>query len=207
MELPTYKAKIGVQLSPGNTITHHIRKWNRNVRPNAFSLRDGAKYIVVFNYSPNGNGTGLLQNEHFSTLQRFWNDTVQNKTVSNGGIKAEAVLVLPKNYGWGMRSLQDNIWGMWHSDDRSSQVWSSLQTCILKYGSKLDIIYDDSAYQVAGDISMSTIGIKPFRKRISYLFAILQDDCKKLFSCLLWCLSHVVRIYCVIQSLAISAAP
>jgi len=111
---------------------------------------NGAKYIVAFNYSPNGNGTGLLENEHFLALQKFWNDTVQNKTVINGGVKAEAVLVLPKNYGWGMRSLQDNIWGIWQPDATSMQVWAALQACLLKYGSKLDIVYDDSTYQVAG---------------------------------------------------------
>ena len=110
----------------------------------------GAKYIVAFNYSPNGNGIGLLKDEHFLALQRFWNDIVQNKTVINGGVKAEAVLVLPKNYGWGMRSLQDNIWGIWQPDATSPQVWAALQTSLLKYGSKLDIVYDDSAYQVVG---------------------------------------------------------
>ena len=112
----------------------------------------GAKYIVVFNYPtyPDNNQYGILQDEHFSALQRFWNDTVQNKTVTNGGVKAEAVLVLPKNYGWGMRSLQDNIWGIWQPDAKSPQVWAALQACLVKYGSKLDIVYDDSAYQVAG---------------------------------------------------------
>ena len=112
----------------------------------------GAKYIVVFNYPtyPLNNQYGVLQDDHFSALQRFWNDTVQNKTVTNGGAKAEAVLVLPKNYGWGMRSPQDNIWGMWQPDSTSPQVWAALQTCLLKYGSKLDIVYDDSTFQLAG---------------------------------------------------------
>ncbi len=112
----------------------------------------GAKYIVVFNYPtyPDNNQYGILQDEHFSALQRFWNNTVQNKTVINGGVKAEAVLVLPKNYGWGMRSLQDNIWGIWQPDSASPEVWTALQACLQKYGSKLDIVYDDSAFQVAG---------------------------------------------------------
>lgn len=110
----------------------------------------GAKYIVVFNYSPNGNGTGLLTDQHFSALQQFWTDTVQNKTVINGEIKAEAVLVLPKNYGGSLRGQPDNIWGMGLRDNRSTQVWAALQACLTKYGSKLDIVYDDSAYQVTG---------------------------------------------------------
>jgi hypothetical protein len=112
----------------------------------------GAKYIVIFNYPtyPDNNQYGILQEEHFSALQRFWNDTVQNKTVTNGGVKAEAVLVLPKNYGWGLRSPQDNIWGIWQPDSTSPQVWAALQACLLKYGSKLDIVYDDSAYHLSG---------------------------------------------------------
>jgi hypothetical protein len=115
------------------------------------AYESGAKYIVVFNYPtyPPNNQYGILQDDHFLALQRFWNDTVQNKTVTNGGVKAEAVLVLPKNYGWGMRSLQDNIWGIWQPDAASPQVWAALQTCLHKYGSKLDIVYDDSAYQLA----------------------------------------------------------
>jgi hypothetical protein len=108
----------------------------------------GAKYIVVFNYSPNGNGTGLLADQHFSALQQFWTDTVQNKKVINGGTKAEAVLVLPKNYGGSLRGQPDNIWGMGLPDNRSMQVWAALQACMTKYGSKLDIVYDNSAYQV-----------------------------------------------------------
>lgn len=112
----------------------------------------GAKYIVVFNYPtyPANNSYGILQDEHFSALQRFWTDTVQNQTVTNGGTKAEAALVLPNNYGWGMRNQQDNIWGLWQPDNSSLQVWSKLQNALATYSSRLDVVYDDSAYPVSG---------------------------------------------------------
>lgn len=112
----------------------------------------GTKYIVVFNYPtyPDNNPYGILQDEHFSALQEFWNYTVQNKTVTNGGSKAEAVLVLPNNYGSGLRSANDTIWGIWPADNRSQQVWDSMQTSLSKYGTKLDVVYDNPAYPFSG---------------------------------------------------------
>jgi hypothetical protein len=69
----------------------------------------GAEYVVVFNFSPNGNGTGLLREEHFAALQKFWKDVVLNRKETNN-VTAQNVLVLPQNYGWGMRNPNDHIW-------------------------------------------------------------------------------------------------
>jgi hypothetical protein len=113
------------------------------------SYRSGAEYVVAFNYSPNGNGTGLLTDQHFDVIQKFWTDVVQNPRETNN-VTAQDALVLPNDYGWGMRTPTDNIWGLWQSDNSSHQVWSSLQVSLSKYGSKLDIVYDDPAYPVAG---------------------------------------------------------
>jgi hypothetical protein len=113
------------------------------------AYESGAEYVVVFNYSPNGNGTGLLQNEHFAALQKFWTDVVQNPKETNN-VTAQDALVLPQNYGWGMRNPNDNIWGLWQADNTSQQVWTALQASLSKYGSKLDIVYDDPAYPTAG---------------------------------------------------------
>jgi hypothetical protein len=112
------------------------------------AYENGAKYLVVFNYPtfPDANPFGILQNDHFEALHRFWNDTVNSQTLTSGVIKAGTVLVLPENYGWGLRSLQDNIWGLWQADDRSSQVWVSMQNALATYGSKLDIIYSNQMF-------------------------------------------------------------
>ncbi len=112
----------------------------------------GAKYLVVFNYPtyPANNPYGTLQEEHFEALQKLWTDTINNQSVVNGGIEAEAALVLPQNYGWGMRNPQDNIWGLWQADTTSPQVWNSLQSALATYGMHLDIVYNDSSYPVAG---------------------------------------------------------
>lgn len=104
---------------------------------------DGAEYAVLFNYAPDSsNTTGLLQDEQFNALQKFWTDTVQNPKVTNN-VKVQAALVLPSGYGWGMRSPADTIWGIWPADNQSQQVWNAVQSALTKCGSKLDIIYDE----------------------------------------------------------------
>ncbi|MGD6807035.1 MAG: hypothetical protein ACQCN4_08765 [Candidatus Bathyarchaeia archaeon] len=118
------------------------------------SYESGAQYVIVFNYAENMTDSyGTLQNEHFQALQRFWDDVVQNSSVAHGGIKAEAALVLPANYGWGMRHLNDTIWGLWDADNTSIQIWTQLQSKLEQYGSKLDIVYEDPAYPVTGKYS------------------------------------------------------
>lgn len=71
----------------------------------------------------------------------------------HGRIKAEAALVLPKDYGWGMRRASDTIWGLWKPDDTSQQIWNKLQVTLEQYSSKIDIVYEDPAYPVAGKYS------------------------------------------------------
>lgn len=118
------------------------------------SYECGAQYIILFNYAENmTNPYGTLQDEHFQALERFWNQTVKNSSVPHGGTKAEATLVLPKDYGWGMRNTNDTIWAIWKPDTVSQQIWHQLQNKISQYGPKLDIIYDDAAYPVADKYS------------------------------------------------------
>ena len=118
------------------------------------SYESGAKYVVVFNYAENMRGPyGTLQPEHFSALERFWNDVVESPWVAHGGVKGEAALVLPADYGWGMRSMNDSIWGIWKPDNTTQQIWNLLKNKLVQYGPKLDIVYEDSAYPVAGKYS------------------------------------------------------
>jgi hypothetical protein len=111
----------------------------------------GAKYAVIFNYAENMTGPyGILQEEHFLALERFWNEVVQNPEVKNGSILGEVALVLPMNYGWGMRNLDDTIWGLWDADEKSEQIWNLRGDLIQEYGLTLDIVYDDPAFPVEG---------------------------------------------------------
>jgi len=74
----------------------------------------GAKYIIIFDYPQlEGNPYGVLQEEHFRALENFSNDVMATAKMrtSEDSSKAEAVLVLPRNYGWGFRREDDIIWG------------------------------------------------------------------------------------------------
>ena len=116
------------------------------------SYESGAKYVVIFNYPthPEGNQYGIMTDEHFEALERFWNDTVKNPEVIHDSTKAEAILVLPKNYGWGMRNPQDKIWAFWGPDEKSHQIWTLSRQLLTQYGTSLDIVYDDPAFPVTG---------------------------------------------------------
>jgi hypothetical protein len=111
------------------------------------SYEAGAKYIVVFNYPyEEGNTYGTLKDEHFEAVEKLWNE-MKDGRITHGSIKAEAVLVLPRNYGWGMRTPEDTIWGFWGPDEKSPQIWEITQKLLRQYDFSLDIIYEDPNFQ------------------------------------------------------------
>ncbi|MDR0461468.1 MAG: hypothetical protein LBH62_08625, partial [Nitrososphaerota archaeon] len=71
---------------------------------------------------------------------------VKNPLITHGHIKAKAALVLPENYGWGIRHPNDNIWGIWSTDDTSQEIWSQLQNRIDQHGLKLDIVFEKPGF-------------------------------------------------------------
>lgn len=111
------------------------------------SYQAGAKYIVVFNYPYEGNSYGAMTDEHFIALQRFWNDITHKKFADLSA--PDAALVLPANFGWGMRNPNDTIWGFWITDNRTQQVAAITSKLLAQYGASLDIVYDDPAYPLA----------------------------------------------------------
>jgi hypothetical protein len=114
------------------------------------AYENGAKYIMVFNY-PQINDYGVLTQDHFEALEKLWNKI---QTTSNQNpISARTVLVLPRNYGWGMRTPDDTIWGLWNADEKAPQIWNATRTLLNRYGSLLDIVYDDPAYSLADKYS------------------------------------------------------
>ena len=109
------------------------------------SYEAGAKYIVIFNFpSLDNNPYWAMTDEHFEALERFWKDTKTQKTI-HGSLTAEAVLVLPPNYGWGMRDCEDKIW-YWDADGKSSCIWDLSCNLLTEYGLQMDIVYDDPQY-------------------------------------------------------------
>ncbi len=110
----------------------------------------GAEYVAVFNYPYDGNNIyGLLIDEHFEAFERFWTDIIVNKKVMYGSIEAEAALVLPMNYGWGMRFPYDRNW-YWQSGERGQYIWELSLSLLSEYSNRLDIVYDDPAYPIDG---------------------------------------------------------
>ena len=101
----------------------------------------GAKYAVVFSYPQLGD-YGTLTEEHFDALSRFWS-SIQTDPQSIEQSKAEAVYVLPKDYGFGFRSAEDTVWGLFKSGELSAKIWGDVNLLEARYGSKFNIIYDD----------------------------------------------------------------
>jgi hypothetical protein len=115
------------------------------------SYETGANYIIIFNYptDPPGNPYGILTDEHFEAMQDFW-DFMQHHPEEYGKTAGQAALVLPENYAWGMRRIDDRIWGYWGPDDLSPQIWDLYHDLLEQYGSTLDIVYDDPDFPLEG---------------------------------------------------------
>ena len=112
----------------------------------------GAKYVVIFNYPQiEGNPYGILTDKHFEALEKFWNDVMilSNMKAGPEASQTEAALVLPRNYGWGMRHSDDRLW-YWGPDENSPQIWEISRKLLSQYGLRLDIVYDDPAFPVEG---------------------------------------------------------
>ena len=111
----------------------------------ALAYSAGAKYAFVFSYPtyPLGNQYGILQEEHFEALQRFWN-TLHSNPASFGSNKAEAAYIVPKDYGFGFRNPNDTIWGLKPADDLSQKIYDDTNNILPSiYGSRFDVLYDE----------------------------------------------------------------
>ena len=106
---------------------------------------NGAEYVVVFNY-PKINDYGILNETHFLALERFWQEIQFDSDYVP--VVADSVLVLPRNYGWGMRNPDDLIWGLWEADQKSVQIWNISRTLLSRYGPYLDIVYEDERFSL-----------------------------------------------------------
>ncbi len=138
----------GVMIEPASQLPLNLQTGDKIYNELQQTYEDGAEFGVVFNYAPNSNSIGLLQDQQFNAIQKFWTDVVQNPKVTNN-VKGQDALFLPSDYGSGLRSPTDSEWGIWHPDS-SQQVWNSMQASLAKYGSKLDIGYNAPNVSNAG---------------------------------------------------------
>ena len=112
------------------------------------SYEAGAKYIAIFNYPYEVETPfAVLSQAHFDAIHKFWEEVRSGQLQRQDSTKA--ALVLPMNFGWGMRNPTDTIWGLWLTDNRTTQVALATYNLLERYGTTLDIIYEDPAYPVA----------------------------------------------------------
>ena len=139
-----------------------IITWTRNEPPYlegaedlledmAMAYQAGATYLIVFNYPYNStdNQYGILTDKHFNAMEQFWSQTRNSPRNTLSQTRGEVAFVLPKDYGWGMRHPDDKIWGLFPTDNMSLPIWNNMNTLTEKYGTKLDIIYDDPQFNTA----------------------------------------------------------
>ena len=112
------------------------------------AYRAGAKYIIVFNYPtyPETNPYGILTEGQFDSMKDFWNQIHSCQKDTFGKATAQVALVLPKDYGWGMRTSTDKIWGLWEPDNLSPLIWAKMNELLEMYQLRLDIIYNDTSF-------------------------------------------------------------
>ncbi|MCW4011078.1 MAG: hypothetical protein NWF05_10750 [Candidatus Bathyarchaeota archaeon] len=107
-----------------------------------YAYDSGAKYIVVFNSNPDWTG-GILTEEHYMAMQQFWQYT-QDHPRETYPVNERTAYVLPEAYAYGFRGPLDKIWGVWEADMTSFVLSISVYIMMEKYGSKLDVIYEDA---------------------------------------------------------------
>lgn len=105
------------------------------------AYNNGAKYILVFD-SNEDYTEGILEEEHFEALERFW-QYAKNNPRPDLQVEKRVAFVLPKGFGYGFRGPNDKIWGLWEADGLSLEISYHLGTILEQYDSNLDIIYDD----------------------------------------------------------------
>jgi hypothetical protein len=132
----TWKCTQSPYLDNGDNIYDQMR----------LSYQAGAKYITIFNYPYINETYGTMIDEHFLALEKFWDEVTEGRITRNQ--PPTAVLILPKNYGFGMRSATDTIWGYWQPDNNTPVIWREFQTLINRSGYSFDVAYDDNAYPI-----------------------------------------------------------
>ena len=118
------------------------------------AYESGAKYMVIFNNPtyPEINQYGSLSEEYLAATENFWSYMQTHPRQVNDEILGQVALVLPNDYGWGMRRnqyiTQDRIWGLWSEDDKAPLILENVNKLIEKYGLKLDIVYENENFSV-----------------------------------------------------------
>jgi len=118
------------------------------------AYQNGAKYIVVFDSNKNWT-ENVLQQDQLNAMKQFW-QYVQDNPRGTSATSDRTAYVLPASYGYGFRSPQDLIWGLWSPDltpelhNIAQSIGMSVVTLLQMCGTKLDIVYPGQAVESAG---------------------------------------------------------
>lgn len=126
------------------TYTHdpYIESGLELYRDLIFAYDNGAKYIIVFDTNEDYTQS-ILQEEHLDALKQFWL-YIHNNPRNSHPVEERTALVLPEGYAYGFRGPDDKIWGEWYANDFAYHLSVDVNSLLEQYGTKLDIIYDDS---------------------------------------------------------------
>jgi parallel beta-helix repeat protein len=136
----------------------------------------GASYVSIYDSSQNYVKTTLTQ-DYRSKLKDFW-DYVQQNPAKHGSQKADTVVVLPQNYGFGFRSSTDSVWQDHTATSWSQQLYFNITNLLNKDKTKVDIVYSDTQFQSNIKTKYSTVLYWPqdFEKGVSYSVTDLNDS-------------------------------
>ncbi len=120
------------------------------------AYNNGAKYAIIFSY-PSITTYGILNSTHLDALKNFWNFTLNNPPADATYEQVQTAYVLPQDYGFGFRSAQDNIWGLWGADNQSQKIWNDINTMAKQYGTNFDIVFNDPQFRQAFENRYDTL--------------------------------------------------
>ena len=136
-----FKQNWGVIVTWKYNQTPYLESGDELFNDLSLAYSSGAMYAIVFSYPQIGD-FGTLTQDHFDALQRFWN-TLHTDPDSFGSNKATTAYVLPTDYGFGFRSPEDSIWGLFPADALSPKVYQDVETLTTRYGANLNIFYNE----------------------------------------------------------------
>jgi parallel beta-helix repeat protein len=113
-----------------------------------FAYNSGAKYVAVYDAWSREHVNTTLTDDHLDALKNFW-EYVQQNPDKHGSLKADTVLVLPENYGFGFRKPTDTIWGYIAADNWTKKLYDDAYGLLEEYGSRLDVVYSDPEFNDA----------------------------------------------------------
>ena len=141
----THNRNWGVSITwTYDNVTPYIESAGQLYSDMILAFDAGAKYIVIFDY-PKIGPYGILTEEHFAAMKKFWNYAHCN--LEKFGVNpAKVAYVIPQDYGFGFRRSDDTIWGLFPPDELSEKIWHDSNKLVNIYGSRFDIVYNESEF-------------------------------------------------------------